>query len=95
MSPDREQRIISGLGMQQDIPQMSRKRLLGLAYLTGHGGSADSHSAEGKEEVSREKTLKREMYGQPAQKRRLSLTSKTNKNLYWENLYISKLNARK
>ena len=51
---------------------MSRKRLLEQVIRTGHGGSPDSHSAEGKEEVCRKnKILKREMYGQPAQKRRL------------------------
>ena len=47
--------------------QMSRRRLLEQLIRTGHGGSADSHSAERKEVCRKNKTLKREMYGQPAQ----------------------------
>ena len=46
---------------------MSRRRLLEQVIRTWHGGSADSHSAERKEVCRKNETLKREMYGQPAQ----------------------------
>jgi len=46
---------------------MSRRRLLEQLIRTWHGSSADSSSAEGKEVCRKNKILKREMYGQPAQ----------------------------
>ena len=46
--------------------QMSRRRLLEQLIRTWRGGSADSHSAERKEVCRKNKTLKWEMYGQPA-----------------------------
>ena len=46
--------------------QMSRRRLLEQLIRTWRGGSVDSHSAERKEVCRKNKTLKREMYGQPA-----------------------------
>ena len=55
------------LAWRQCRLQMSRRRLLEQLIRTGHGGSADSHSAERKEVCRKNKTLKREMYGQPAQ----------------------------
>ena len=45
--------------------QMSRRRLLEQLIRTWRGGSVDSHSAERKEVCRKNKTLKREMYGQP------------------------------
>lgn len=55
------------MAWRQCRQQMSRRRLLEQVIRTWHGGSADSHSAERKEVCRKNKTLKREIYGQPAQ----------------------------
>lgn len=55
------------LAWRQCRLQMSRRRLLEQLIRTCRGGSVDSHSAERKEVCRKNKTLKREIYGQPAQ----------------------------